>query len=261
MDPEALRDEGDPGIPVGEARDLVGESEGTMLQATTDDVLGGQLLRIARDCELRQQVYEHLREYCHQCRNRLNSLKLSLYLAMKQSPSQPADYWVEIERCYRDLENRVEQVQYLCRPLVLSRVTLGLDLLMDDRRVEWARLMAEQGRALEFIPPSERAVASFDVDSLGRALDSVVAWRASDRSAGRLARLGWRVEDGFVHLSWDEPAMATLPEDDPEPGHPPPPWILPVLARVALAHGGDYRIADEAGWCLEIAWPTSPHTP
>ena len=52
------------------------ESEGSMLQAI-DDALGGQLLRIARDPDLRQRVYEHLREYCHQCRNRLNSLKLS----------------------------------------------------------------------------------------------------------------------------------------------------------------------------------------
>jgi hypothetical protein len=227
-----------------------------MPQGTIDEVLGDQLLRIARDPVLRLRVYEHLREYCHQCRNRLNSLKLSLYLAMRQSPSPNADPWVEIERHYRDLESRVEQVQFLCRPLLLSRVTLGLDLLIEDRREAWTRRMAELGRGLELVSPSERAVASFDVDSLGRALDSVVAWRASDRSDARSARLRWWVEGGFAHVAWEEPATPARPGCVP-----PPAWTLPLLARVALAHGGDYRIDTERGWCLDVAWPAKPITP
>jgi hypothetical protein len=231
-----------------------------MLQSTTDEVLGDQLLRIARDPDLRQRVYEHLREYCHQCRNRLNSLKLSIYLAMRQSPSPTVDPWLEIERYYRDLERRVEQVQFLCRPLVLSRVALGLELLIDDRRGTWAQLLATRGRALEVVPPTNRAVASFDVDSLGRALDSVVAWRASDRSDARSAKLRWWVEDGFAHLVWEEPATALQPREVPPPEEPPT-WTLPLLARVALAHGGDYRIDTERGWRLEVAWPTQPITP
>ena len=231
-----------------------------MLQGTTDGVLCDQLLRIARDPDLRLKVYEHLREYCHQCRNRLNSLKLSIYLAMRQSPPTTADPWVEIERYYRQLEARVEQVQFLCRPLQLSRVTLGLDLLIDDRREAWARLMAEGGRGLEVVPPPDRAVASFDVDSLGRALDSIVAWRASDRSAARSARVRWWVEDGLAHVAWEEPGAKPGPGDF-NPAGGASAWSLPLLARVALAHGGDYQINTERGWRLDVAWPSQPITP
>lgn len=159
-----------------------------MPQGTTDTVLGDLLLLVARDSGLRLEVYEHLREYCHQCRNRLNSLKLSLYLAMRQSSLPTSDPWAEIEQHYRDLESRVEQVQFLCRPLVLTRTTLGLDLLIADRREKWTRQMAEQGRGLELIPPKDRAVASFDVDTLGRCS---TRWSPggprSDRPADRLA--------------------------------------------------------------------------
>jgi hypothetical protein len=243
---------GRPRISTGETRTEDRESEGTMLPGTTDEILGDQLLRIARDPDLRLKVYDQLREYCHQCRNRLNSLKLSIYLAMRQSPSPTADPWMEIERHYRELETRVEQIQLLCRPMALSRVTLGLDLLIEDRRAPWSGLMAEEDKALELIPPVARAVASFDVDRLGRVLDSVVAWRASDRSAARSARVRWWVEGGVAHIAWEEATPAR--------GEPPS-WTLPLLARVALAHGGDYRIETDRGWRLEVAWPSQPNTP
>jgi hypothetical protein len=231
-----------------------------MLQVTTDLVVGDPLLRIARDPDLRLRVYDHLREYCHQCRNRLNSLKLSIYLAIRQSSSPTADPWVEIERHYKELETRVEQVQLLCRPIALSRVTLGLDLLINDRRETWTRLMTIQGRALEVVPPSDRAIASFDVDRLGRALDAVVAWRASEASAARTASLHWRVEAGVAQVTWEEPLEAARPEEVPV-AEEPPNWTLPLLARVALAHGGDYQIETDRGWRLEVAWPSQPITP
>jgi hypothetical protein len=243
-----------------ETRTVDRESEGTMLQGTTEELLGDHLLRLARDPDLRLMVYEHLREYCHQCRNRLNSLKLSIYLAMRQASSTAVDPWVEIERHYRDLESRVEQVQFLCRPLVLSRVTLGLDLLFDDRSESWTRLMATRGRGLELVPPADRAVASFDVDRLGKALDSVVAWRATESSAGQSARLRWWVEAGFAGVSWEETDTPRGPTDPSSPDQAPA-WTLPLLARVALAHGGDYRIETDRGWRLEVAWPSQPVTP
>ncbi len=213
---------------------------------------------IARDPGLRLEVYEQLREYCHQCRNRLNSLKLSLYLAMRQSSLPTSDPWAEIEQHYRDLERRVEQVQFLCRPLVLSRVTLGLDLLIDDRREKWTRQMAEQGRGLELIPPTDRAVASFDVERLGRALDSVVAWRASERSAGRSARLSWWVEGDLAHIAWEE-ADSTTPSGRPVADDRSLGLDLAASRTVALAHGGDYRIETDRGWRLDLAWPITTY--
>ena len=231
-----------------------------MLQGTTDDVLGMQLIRIARDPDLRGMVYDRLREYCHQCRNRLNSLKLSLYLALKNRPSNGPDPWVDIDRQYQELERRVDRVQALCRPLTLSRVTLGLELLIDDRQEAWSRTMSSGGRELELVAPTERAVASFDVERLGQALDSLVAWRASADSAGSMARLRWWEEAGYAHLAWEEP-----PEAGPSAGgvvsEDTAAWTLPLLVRVVLAHGGDYLVAEACGWRLEISWPSQSTSP
>src|SRR5258707_9571590 len=99
--------------------------------------LADQLLEVARDPTLRQSVYLRLGEYCHQCRNRLNSLKLSLFLAMKQSDQGLRHEWGLIERDYLELERIVDRVQMICRPMTLSRVSLALDLLFEDRREEW----------------------------------------------------------------------------------------------------------------------------
>jgi hypothetical protein len=231
-----------------------------MRQGTTEDPLAEQLLRIARDPELRRTVYKWLGDYCHQCRNRLNSLKLGIYLAIKQSPSANSGRWTEIDRQYRELERRVDRLQTLCRPMSLSRVTLALDLLIEDRRESWTRSMSSNDRSLEFVPPAERAIASFDVERMGQALDSLVAWRAGDGSSSRSAKVRWWVEAGHAHLVWEEdgdpsPGVGQLPPDDG------PTWCLPLFARIALAHDGDYRVLDDRGWRLELTWPSGPLTP
>ena len=228
-----------------------------MVSGTLDAPLGDQLLRIALDPGLRFEVYEHLREYCHQCRNRLNSLKLSLYLAMRQGSGVVSGDWIEIDRHYQELETQVERVQFLCRPLVLSRVTLGLDLLMEDRREAWTRTMADQGRGLGFEPPGDRAIASFDVDWLGKAIEALVAWRAVVTSGSIHASLRWWVHDGSAHLAWEEapgPTRTLLSS----PGRPESlEWALPTIARIAEAHGGSYQVQDAGGWRLEVSWPSA----
>ena len=243
------------GDPINVDRD----SEGMMLPGTTDQLLGEQLLRIARNPDLRQVIYERLREYCHQCRNRLNSLKLSLYLAMKQSPSPGPEPWLDVDRQYQDLERRVERVQALCRPLTLSRVTLGLDLLIDDRRETWTRIMSSKGRGLDFVPPAERAVASFDVERLVQVLDLLVAWRSAEPAAAGPAKLRWWVESGYAHIAWEE-ATSSPPTVGPQ-AEDGATWTLPLIARVALAHGGDLQVAADRGWRLEVSWPSQPVTP
>ena len=239
-----------------------------MLQGTTDDVLSEQLLRIAREPDLRRMVYDRLGDYCHHCRNRLNSLKLSLYLAMRHAPPDSDldsdGLWDEIDRHYRDLERRVERVQALCRPLTLSRVTLGLDLLIDDRREAWGRSVSKQGRELELelVAPAERAVASFDVERMGQALDSLVSWRASDRSTEGRASLRWWVEAGYAHFAWEEPPSTGGPSTGkPSVEEDEARWTLPMLARVALAHDGDLVVSEDRGWRLEVSWPSLPPSP
>jgi hypothetical protein len=228
-----------------------------MLRGLTDTALADQLLRIARDPNLRRMVYEQLGDYCHQCRNRLNSLKLSLYLAMRHSPTADAGHWSTIDGHYQELERRVDRVQTLCRPLMLSRVTLGLDLLIDDRRAAWTRSMATAGRVLEFDPPADRAVASFDVERMGQALDSLIAWRAGDPGSAPSARLSWWVAEGESHLAWEELRTGT----SQPPSNEGATWTLPFLARIVMAHGGDYRVEDHRGWRLDLSWPSLPPMP
>jgi hypothetical protein len=230
-----------------------------MSQGSIENDLAGQLVRIARDPVLRGMVYERLGDYCHQCRNRLNSLKLMIYLMMKQAPAGSARGWEEINRHYRDLERRLDQIQTLCRPMTITRVTLGIDLLMDDRRQDWSRSMSARGRNLEFIPPTSRTSASFDADRLGQALDAIVDWRAGEGPAGRPARLRWWAEGDQAHVAWEEP--------DPNPTevlrvptHGGSLWALPLLVRVAEAHGGECRIEAKRGWRVEVSWPARSPT-
>lgn len=230
------------------------------MPAATEELRGDLLLTIALDPELRGRIYGRLGEYCHQCRNCLNSLKLSIYLAMKQATPASEEEWRRVDDHYRELEQRVEQVQALCRPMTLSRVTLGLDLLIDDRRDAWTRTMSAAGLDLEIIPPAERAVASFDVERLGWVLDLLVGWRAGVAPTGDRTKLRWWVEAGHAHLVWEEPAEVEAGVF----GRSKPPslaWSLPLLARVVQAHGGESRIQSDRGWRLDIAWPSQPVTP
>ncbi len=226
-----------------------------MLQSLTNESLADQLLRISREPELRRMIYERLGEYCHQCRNRLNSLKLSLYLVMRQSPESVEERWEPIDRQYQELERRIEQIQTLCRPLSLTKVKLGLDLLIDDRRENWVRLMAVAGKSLEFSRPSERAIAGFDVERLGHCLDALVAWRAGQAESGSLARIRWWADSGYVHLVWEEsglPSQSSSESASPDEGT----WTLPFLVRMILAHEGDFQVQTAPNFRVEISWPT-----
>ena len=231
-----------------------------MSQGSIENALAGQMLRLARDATLRGMVYDRLGDYCHQCRNRLNSLKLMIYLMTKQCADPTVGVWEEVNRHYRDLERKVEQIQTLCRPMTVSRVTLALDLLIDDRREAWTRTMIASGGSLEMIPPGSRTESKFDVERLGGALDALVEWRAGEVATGRPARLRWWVEQGVSHICWEEPVR-------PETGVRRAPtagdviWALPLLVRVVEAHGGDCRVEESGGWRLDGSWPTPNPAP
>ncbi|WP_435007449.1 hypothetical protein P12x_004743 [Tundrisphaera lichenicola] len=208
-----------------------------------------QLLEIATDPKLREVVYRQLGEYCHQCRNRLNSLKLSLFLALRQSSQEMRGAWAKIERDYLELEQLVDRLQTICRPMPLSRVMLPLDLLFNDRREEWSRLITDGGADLELVHPRHRTLASFDVERIGQALDALVRWRAGGQGLDRVARLRWGVEAGRATINWEEPVPLLDPALDGSN------WTLPLIARVAEAHGGGYQISEDSGWRLEMSWP------
>jgi hypothetical protein len=227
-----------------------------MADRLADGSLAKQLLEAARDPMLRHSVYLQLGEYCHQCRNRLNSLKLSLFLATKHSTDGLRRDWTTIEREYLELERIVDRVQTIFRPMTLTRVTIALDLFFEDRREEWTRLISAGGGELEWLRPRSRGLASIDVVRMGQALDALVHWRAGECSPDGVARLRWWVEAGTAHVSWeDSDSSPTSPASDG------PTWTLPLIARVVEAHGGEFRLSDDKTWRLDLSWPASTDTP
>lgn len=222
-----------------------------MIEGVSDNSIADELLMIAHDPGLRQSVYQELGEYCHTCRNRLNSLKLSIFLAMRLSNDVNSDRWSFIERQYLELERSVDRVQALCRPMTLSMVSIAFDLLIEERADEWADEMAVGGCLLECVPPPTRAVAAFDVERMGQVLDAIVQWRAGGVARGRTARLQWWVEAGTAHVAWSE--EGTSPDGPAPEGAK---WVMPLVARVILTHHGEYRVAENQGWRLEFSWPS-----
>jgi hypothetical protein len=231
-------------------------AEVLMPNRPTDGSLAQQLLEAARDPTLRHSVYLQLGEYCHLCRNRLNSLKLSLFLAMKHSNDGRLREWDLIETQYLELERVVDRVQTIFRPMTLTRVTIALDLFFEDRREEWTRLIAAGGGDLEWVRPRVRGMASFDVERMGHALDALVKWRAGALVPDRVARLRWWVEAGLAHISWEETLFSPMTPSDDETT-----WTLPLIARVVEAHGGEFRLTEAKTWRLDLSWPASTDTP
>jgi hypothetical protein len=230
--------------------------KGKMLETMNYDGLTRHLMGIANDSTLRQNVYDQMGEYCHQCRNRLNSMKLCLYLAKRQShPTTQADLAI-LEQLYATLERSIDLIQTLCRPMPVSMSSLGLDLLIREHEPDWARMATDRDIELEFIPPTARAVAQFDPDRMGQALDVLVEWRLARMAAGGEARMSWRVEGAEARLTWEEEATSYSVDSSESLGvHA---WALPLITRVAEAHGGGIRTQSGDVWRLDLNWPISP---
>src|SRR6478735_1221713 len=101
--------------------------------STEDDLptsgtdLSGRLLRIAADPERTEHLHRVLGWYCHESRNFLNSLKMSLYLARRMGDGPAAALWAEVEATYTELERFVDRLHQLCRPSPITPVRLPLD--------------------------------------------------------------------------------------------------------------------------------------
>ena len=218
--------------------------------------LTDHLMGIASNPDLRQVIYEHMGEYCHQCRNRLNSLKLCLYLAKRQAQSACPSVLASLEQRYAALERSIDLIQTLCRPMAVSLSLLGLDLLIQDRLPHWQRLAVDRDVEIACVPPEVRAMARFDPDRMGQALDCLVDWRIAQLEPGSTARMTWRVDRGEARMIWEEEANSF--GDPVGPTDPTHSWALPLITRVVEAHGGDVRLGEPTSRTVEIAWPIGP---
>jgi hypothetical protein len=213
------------------------------------DELTRALLPVAGDPREVARLYGLLREFCHTFRNRLNCLKLSLYLAERQA--RGGETFTELTRRYSDVEQFVDRVQAICRPLRLLPMRVSMGTVLEERRAAWTAWLSARSRSLEWGPPPEDPPTILDGVQLAHALDSLVAWRAQQGREGDPVRLGWRTISGELSLVWEERGLTAL---RPAPGSVPN-LALPLLARVVSAHGGRVLVSDQDGFRIEVWLP------
>jgi hypothetical protein len=228
--------------------------ESRMMVETSPEGAVASWLRIVSDPVKAGSLHGLLRGFCHDCRNDLNSLKMSLYLARRGADGADPAIWDEFEPRYRAVERLFERLQAIYWPMVPETVRMPLEMLVEERRPRWSEALSRNGRALALDPPGSPTVGDFDPVRLGEGLDAFVSWRAAVGERGRPARLRWGADDGQFHLVWSEPgARALEARDAADDQHEP--LALPLLARIVSAHRGAVEVASDDGLQIHLRWP------
>lgn len=227
--------------------------ESVTIEQTQGD-LAGSLFRIAANPEMVTELHQIMGGFCHQCRNTLNSLRLSLYLANRDSSAATIPAWSDLESHYRSVERMFDRLQTICRPMRLTPIRASLSLVIDQHWAEWVAAMGATGGLLERIAPAGPDVGDFDPIRLAEGLDAFVRWRAREGTPGQRAELRWVVSDGRFALLWSESGSSAgaACEDGLERADS---LALPLLARVISAHGGTLDLSLRNGLHLGASWP------
>jgi hypothetical protein len=217
-------------------------------------------LAIAADPPRVERLYQVLERYCHRMRNRLNCLKMSLYLAKRLETADGLADWVELEARYRTLEQLMDELQAFYGTMALKPIRAPLGMLLDERRASWTQWLTARGRTLELLAPATPAIGEFDPTRLGQCLDALAAWRAEVGPPGTAVRLRWWADNDHLHLLWEEPGVPLQPEtgarDDRLAS-----LALPMVARVVAAHRGTLDISPRHEVRLCLCWPIdAPHS-
>jgi hypothetical protein len=139
-----------------------------------------------------------------------------------------------------------------------------LGLLVVERLPTWRSWFGGKGRTLDIDRPDYDDSGDFDPTYLVLSLDAFIAWRAEAGHPKWQSLLSWRIADGTFEVSWDEiRPLRHSPDDEDAVGVPPGPQpavcvdslALPLLARVAAAHGGYLETTHEPPLALKLRWP------
>ena len=231
-----------------------------MLDGVVVDDLTGHFLRIATDAGRSRELSQTLRAFFHDARNRLNSLKIGLYLARRGAAVGHRFVWDELDLSYRGLELLVDRLQTICRPVELAPVVGDLGPWLEDRRAFWVSRLGAVGRPLNWSPPSAPALGRFDPMRLIQGLDTLVAWRAGEAVGREPARLSWGSDATHFHLEWSEEGPSPEEPLEGREGRPVS-MALPILTQVMTAHDGSLAISRRGGLVVRLAWPIGGAVP
>ncbi|MEW4570506.1 hypothetical protein AB1L88_21805 [Tautonia sp. JC769] len=220
-----------------------------MSTAAQVDGLAGALLRCVEEPDRIALIQVLLDRYCHRLRNRLNSMKLSLYLARRLSGNPSGPEWGRADSAYRSMEAMIEQVQLFCTPLQPSLAEGDLNHWIEQRVPDWQRALASRFLRLEPCGPAEALPSRFDWNRLAQGLDALIQFWAAQGPADGTIRLSWQRDLDRFRVRFEGEASLIRTQGDEEN------LALPVLARVLRAHQGTLAIAADS-CAIELSWPT-----
>jgi hypothetical protein len=205
-----------------------------------------------------------LSDFNHRCRNLLNGMKMSFYLAKRSSPGPLSERWGELDQTYCAVEQLFERLSSIYRTMPLTLLKLRFGSLVDERSRVWDAWFQQTGNTLTLEPPDREAIGELDAMRLIAAIDAFVAWRAESLPRGGRAFLKWATEGGCFQLAWREQTH-DLPQDEAVSSHAPEArrplsaatgsLSLPLLARVIAEHRGRLTWTREPHVEARIRWP------
>ncbi len=234
------------------------------VNASSAEQLSLALSRVGPHPDLARQLHEILGDYCHQCRNLLSTMNMSLYLAKRAGGKLDDTDWSTIEWHYREAEQFIDRVQSICRPMSLSLVKTSLQYLFESRLAAWSETLIKKGRTLILQGPPSSKIGQFDPGRLERVFDDLVAWRAGVGDARTDLRIQWKTTTIAFEVVWDEPPIDGIPPGRPEIRRESgdaemslslASLTIPMLSRVMSLHGGSLSGSIGSPWRICLSWP------
>src|SRR4029079_9760652 len=94
-------------------------------------------MRVVQDDRKIAQLREEVSGLSHRCRNLLNGMKMSLYLRRRGASSPLPALWANVEQSYGGIEQILERLQLIYRPMSLTLVRAPFSSLVRDHKREW----------------------------------------------------------------------------------------------------------------------------